>query len=322
MNKEMSLDEMIRQFGELFKAYLTNPTFRNNINLLMKVPIQEKDERNMLQTFHMVADEYLYALTDPAVKKPWKPNILTSDETKDLIFSATPPLKSFCRFGDGELLLAQNKPIGFQEADPKLAIKLQQILSDEGDTCYVGLPKWYYSYSRPKDFQSPGRRWHILTSKICREAMDKYCNRNKTYINAGFISSVYKSGATIQFCEEHYKRIKSFFKGKNLVIFAGENILAKLKYNIFDEATDIKYVSAPRINAFRVFNQIVEIALKFPKDYILCFILGPTATVLAYELSKLGYVAYDIGHMAKDYNAFMNRLPHDSQEMINFFMPD
>ena len=42
MKQEITLDDVISQFGELFKEYLTNPIFRNNMNLLMQTSIQEK----------------------------------------------------------------------------------------------------------------------------------------------------------------------------------------------------------------------------------------------------------------------------------------
>ena len=62
--------------------------------------------------------------------------------------------------------------------------------------------------------------------------------------------------------------------------------------------------------------------MTYSKDHILCFVLGPTATVLTYELSQQGYIAYDIGHMAKDYNAFMNKEPRTPENSAKFFAPD
>ncbi|MBR1729429.1 MAG: DUF1792 domain-containing protein [Selenomonadaceae bacterium] len=67
---------------------------------------------------------------------------------------------------------------------------------------------------------------------------------------------------------------------------------------------------------------IQEKDLQYPKDCIFEFILRSTATVLAYEMSNRGYIAYDIGHMAKDYNAFMNKEPRTPENSAKFFAPD
>lgn len=37
-------------------------------------------------------------------------------------------------------------------------------------------------------------------------------------------------------------------------------------------------------------------------------VLGPTATVLAYDLAKAGYQALVMGHMGKDYDWFKRKL--------------
>ena len=39
-----------------------------------------------------------------------------------------------------------------------------------------------------------------------------------------------------------------------------------------------------------------------PKDRLMIVVLGPTATVLAYDLAKAGYQALDIGHLGKAYD--------------------
>lgn len=46
-----------------------------------------------------------------------------------------------------------------------------------------------------------------------------------------------------------------------------------------------------------IFNDIH----KFDKDWLILLAIGPTSTVLAYELSKEGYQALDIGHMPNCY---------------------
>ena len=91
MDNNVTLDDLIRPFGELFKQYLTNPIFKNNIDFLMKVPIQEKDIQNMMKVMDIIDDNYNYELSDKIAKKPWIPTILDKEETIKAIFSPTPP---------------------------------------------------------------------------------------------------------------------------------------------------------------------------------------------------------------------------------------
>ena len=44
-----------------------------------------------------------------------------------------------------------------------------------------------------------------------------------------------------------------------------------------------------------------------PKNVLILIALGPSATVLAYDLSKIGYQAIDIGHADIEYEWFIRR---------------
>ena len=59
-----------------------------------------------------------------------------------------------------------------------------------------------------------------------------------------------------------------------------------------------------------------------PKDYLLCLILGQTATAMVPDLTDLGYMAWDVGHMAKDYDAYMNHKEKTEKNMDAFWNPD
>ena len=47
-----------------------------------------------------------------------------------------------------------------------------------------------------------------------------------------------------------------------------------------------------------------------------------TATVLAADLADMGYTAWDIGHAAKEYDAYMRREEKTDAVMDKFFAPD
>lgn len=56
------------------------------------------------------------------------------------------------------------------------------------------------------------------------------------------------------------------------------------------------------MNAFNSYNKIIEQVRKCAnQDDLILIALGQTATVLAYDLYKMGYQALDIGHVDVEY---------------------
>ena len=73
----------------------------------------------------------------------------------------------------------------------------------------------------------------------------------------------------------------------------------------------------PRImTAQEILNEIID------KAKLICITAGPTATVLAYDLAKLGYQAVDVGHLAKAYDVEVRKLPENHDMRKTFYFPD
>ena len=71
---------------------------------------------------------------------------------------------------------------------------------------------------------------------------------------------------------------------------------------IRDSAKSVNYIYGPKAHAFRDYDRLLAEAKAQPKDRLMIVVLGPTATVLAYDLAKAGYQALDIGHLGKAYD--------------------
>ena len=76
--------------------------------------------------------------------------------------------------------------------------------------------------------------------------------------------------------------------------------------DLFSNAKSIKRIIGPSKNAFNVINEIKYKTEEYarPEDLIL-IALGPTATILAYELAKDGFQAIDIGHIDIEYEWYL-----------------
>ncbi len=67
-------------------------------------------------------------------------------------------------------------------------------------------------------------------------------------------------------------------------------------------------ILGPERDAFLKYEQIMEAVLKTDPGRLVLIAMGPTATVLAYDLAKMGYQALDIGHIDIEYEWYLRGL--------------
>ena len=122
--------------------------------------------------------------------------------------------------------------------------------------------------------------------------------------------------------DAYYSKIKELFRDKKIVVFSGIGVLDKLEYDVFEYAKTKEYVFGPRINAFDKYDALLEQARLVHREKIIVFILGPCSKVLVNELSKDGYMAWDLGHLAKDYDMYMRGIEKTRKTITEFVKPD
>jgi len=92
---------------------------------------------------------------------------------------------------------------------------------------------------------------------------------------------------------------------KDIVIIEGEQSRLGIGNDLFDNSRSIQRIICPSENAFELYDEIFNEALKIDKNKLILIALGPTATVLAYDLYKYGYQAIDIGHVDIEYEWYL-----------------
>jgi glycosyltransferase family protein len=83
--------------------------------------------------------------------------------------------------------------------------------------------------------------------------------------------------------------------------------------NLFNNTKSIKRIICPSINAFKVYDKIINTVLKYGEKRLILLSLGPTATVLTYDLYKLGYQSVDVGHIDIEYEWFLRNATYKIQ---------
>ena len=250
---------------------------------------------------------------------PRVPSILRASESLDL-FERQP--KSIARFGDGEIAIMEGRNIPFQRYEPLLAEKMLAILRTKRDDMYVGLNSSYF-HSVALDCKTEhSRRFLWKYGAKFRKFFMREANPEVQYLCATLFIGYFFSDN-----DESYSAVidrrKRLFAGRKIAVVTGKSVLANLDYDIFELAASKIIIDAPSKNAFSAYDSILrDISNNISKDTLICLILGPTATAMAADLTDMGYMAWDIGHIAKDYDAFMKKLGRTSQVLSKFFVPD
>ena len=204
---------------------------------------------------------------------------------------------SVSRFGDGEILLTNNKAIGFQKADSKLGERLKEVLQSNADGHIVCLSDTFtdiYRYNRK------ARRFWRTHFFIYGHIWDNLLISNKQYYNT-FVTRPYMDFAQKTQCGKWFHDMQAIWQNRNIIFIEGEKSRLGVGNDLFHNAKSIKRILCPPTSAFDKYDSIINEAVKQRKDVLFLIALGPTATVLAYDLHKKGYQAIDIGHVDIEY---------------------
>lgn len=286
-----------------------------NINYLMKHSLWDQREEDIVYLTNKILDDgiYEYGLDLPAYRKL---KILEKNDSIDVILQSN---KSFVRMGDGEIRIMQGIDQPFQRYEPVIAEILVELLKNQREDILVGVNRDYYvSHFRAKK-DDYNRRF----SYDFRKYLDKHCNFEATYIDGACTFNYVLGYSDDETTHMFWNKWKKAFKGKKLVVVCGESIVEEMEYNIFEEAESIKYIYGPRKNAWDKHDEIIKKIEKESKENLLIFILGMAGKAMIPEVTDMGYIAWDIGHLAKGYNAYKKgKILQTTESISNFYASD
>lgn len=224
-------------------------------------------------------------------------SVMSIDETLDELMKTE---KSLIRFGDGEFNIMNGYSIAFQEYNEELARGMKEILlTANQEEMLLCMPEVFKTFRGefPLDYNS-----EIFWKKELDRYADffkEYC-QSKTYGSA-FISRpyIYSRDKTRAF--DQFEKMKQLFEGKDLLIVEGATSRSGVGNDLFDKANSIKRIICPSHNAFSKIKEIKENILEYSEGRLILLMLGPTAKVLAYQLTQQGYRTLDLGHIDSEY---------------------
>lgn len=257
--------------------------------LKMKFRVHDKNEnlKNQLANIY-------YELADPRTLASIKlPKVLNANDSLYTVISSD---KSIARCGDGEFKLIMGENISFQKYDARLAERLKKILENKNDKILVGIPDAF------------GICFNDYMRKVMvavRKTIYQYLDFSKTYIDTNVTRQMIFVNE--QQGNDYYNKIKMLWRAKDIVIVEGAGSRLGVGNDLFAGAASVQRIICPIKDAFSKYDEILAECLKQSQDKLFVLALGPTATVLAEDLTNEGYRALDIGHLDTAYEAFLRK---------------
>ena len=257
--------------------------------------MEEKREESLSKKFKNLVANVMYFFIVLFHKFP---KVATIDETLDEIINNN---KSIARFGDGEIRLINNENISFQQPNEELSKRLREILNSDDENILIGLPD-VFSF---KDINKSVRQRKLFYKKEIVLKYDSYkvIKNDKKYYNAN-ISRPYLEYKDKSNTGNVFNKLKKIWNDRDVIIVEGERSRLGIGNDLFDNVKSICRILCPVRDAFDKYENIFNLCKNIDKSKLFIIALGPTATVLAYDLAKEGFQALDLGHVDIEYEWF------------------
>lgn len=230
-----------------------------------------------------------------------KLKVMSTDETLEYIIQNK---CSVARYGDGELNIINGGYLHFQDPNAELGERLKHVKTT--DKCLVCIPDVFTdSFNRERLTELEVNFWERNIAENLSKWEDLFleCPR----LGDAFISRFYLRYNDRDVATSNLNKLKQLWDGRDIVFVEGKNSRLGMGNDLFNNAKSIRRILCPLKNAFDRYDDIRESILKNCKEGDLIIIaLGPTATVLAHDLSDSGLQLLDLGHIDIEYEWYLS----------------
>lgn len=212
---------------------------------------------------------------------------------------------SVARYGDGEFGIMMNEGTDFQSQDIELGIALRKVFQNRNDALLICIPRYFNNMSGVK--KSAKKYWdtwryqnnhQIRVVNLIREYSSF---SHKQVFGDALITRPYMDMKTSRLADKIFPCLRQLWENREILIIEGSMSRLGVGNDLFNNAKSIKRILAPAVNAFDHYEEIKRVTVDIHNGELVLIALGPTATVLASELSKSGVWAIDIGHIDIEY---------------------
>jgi hypothetical protein len=195
------------------------------------------------------------------------------------------------------------KDMLYETYEESLKNRLIQVLTqNDNDKLLLGIPHMYFAHDHSASQTISGKRlnnhWNMNIRQFIPENMHLF-NRKEYY--SSFFTQLYAYSD-----EENKKNIselKKVWDNKNVVLYMNKYVYKKIENIIeilFSNAVNVIHEVVPSTKAWSQYDTILNSVQKYDTDHLILVCCGATATIMAYDVSKLGYQIIDIGQLIED----------------------
>lgn len=210
--------------------------------------------------------------------------------------------KSLARFGDGEFeIMCGRERAWFQGLDMELGKRLKEIIHSSQTHCLIAVANNFGNLDSYTEKAADAIRFYLQGKRD--EIVDMIGTEHVFY--DAYVTRPYMIYEDKGKANRIYKLFKKIWKNRNLLIVEGTYTRNGVNNDLFSTGNSVRRIIVPSSNAYAHYQNIINCVLKVAhKDDLILITLGPTATILAYDLSELGYQALDIGQVDNEYEWF------------------
>ena len=226
--------------------------------------------------------------------------IYNDDDTLNEIINKN---KSISRYGDGEFKFIFGRTIGFQKYNKEMSQRLLDILNSKEKNLLIGINAPYKLKNLDR-FNQHAKEYYTAWFNRFKFKLAKIL-KNKVYYSST-ITRFYMDLKSKKGVPNYIKKLKKIWEQRDIVIIEGEKSRLGIGNNLFNNTKSIQRIICPVTNAFNHYSEIINIVKNnVNKNKLILIALGPTATILAFDLYKIGYHAIDVGHVDIEYEWFL-----------------
>ncbi|MCX8489545.1 MAG: GT-D fold domain-containing glycosyltransferase [Cyclobacteriaceae bacterium] len=223
------------------------------------------------------------------------PKIHTIEET---ILKIRSEKLSIARFGDGEVIFLVNKlALKFKEYDERLALLMRKMLKNGEKNLLIGLPDGYRSVNQ---FDKKIAKYTRSQVAFHYPRFFKFLDVKTEYWNAN-ITRLYFGYKDQTLSGYYFELIRSIWNNRNVLLVEGEKSRLGVGNDLFDNAKSVERILGPMHHAFRKFDNLFHEVLTHSTSKLVLVAMGPTAKVLAYQLTEKGFQVIDVGNLDIEY---------------------
>lgn len=226
-----------------------------------------------------------------------KPKVYAIEETLNHIIEHK---SSICRLGDGEFNLIFGIDLGFQKCTPEITKRMKEVLQSNDPNILIGIPDVFDNLEAYTPFTVDWWHEYLYTNA---SALKEIIGEHKTYHNTQISRFAdYKCDKT----EVVIPLYRKIWDKRDIYIVEGEQTRIGVGNDLLDNAANVYRILAPAKNAYDAYERIVaSVKQHAPQGSLVIIALGPTATIMAYDLAKMGYQALDLGHFDIQYECHL-----------------